>query len=99
MSEKGSANPCPKPIDFTNLTPYQYIGREGELYWTLSPQGKITRIPNILQLPGAPATAESTPSTIGRITLDMKRTGKRSAGKPHAAFDEAGAGNVAMGEL
>ena len=23
----------------------------------------------------------------------MKRVGKRSAGKPHAAFDEAGAGN------
>ncbi len=26
----------------------------------------------------------------------MKQTGKRSAGKPHAAFDVAGAGNVAM---
>ena len=36
---------------------------------------------------------------IGPITLDMKRTGKRSAGKPHAAFDVAGAGNVAMVEL
>lgn len=27
----------------------------------------------------------------------MKATGKRSAGKPHAAFDEAGAGNVVEG--
>jgi len=27
----------------------------------------------------------------------MKATGKRSAGKPHAAFDEAGAGNVVTG--
>ena len=53
----------------------------------------------VQQLPGAPATAESTPSTLGRITLDMKRTGKRSAGKPHAAFDVAGAGNVTMVEL
>jgi hypothetical protein len=33
---------------------------------------------------------------IGPITLDMKQTGKRSAGKPHAAFDVAGAGNVTM---
>jgi len=33
---------------------------------------------------------------IGLITLDRKQTGERSAGKPHAAFDVAGAGNVAM---
>ena len=33
---------------------------------------------------------------IGLITRDMNQTGKRSAGKPHAAFDVAGAGNVAM---
>ena len=33
---------------------------------------------------------------IGPITLNVKQTGKRSAGKPHAAFDVAGAGNVAM---
>jgi hypothetical protein len=33
---------------------------------------------------------------IGPITLDMKQTGKRSAGKPHAAFDVAGIGNVTM---
>jgi hypothetical protein len=26
----------------------------------------------------------------------MKQTGKRSAGKPHAAFDVAGTGNVTM---
>ena len=26
----------------------------------------------------------------------MKQTGKRSAGKPHAAFNVAGAGNVTM---
>ena len=33
---------------------------------------------------------------IGLITLGTKPTGKRSAGKPHAAFDVAGAGNVTM---
>jgi hypothetical protein len=30
---------------------------------------------------------------IGHITFDAKLTGKRSAGNPHAVFDEAGAGN------
>jgi hypothetical protein len=33
---------------------------------------------------------------IGLITPGTKPTGKRSAGKPHAAFDVAGAGNVTM---
>jgi hypothetical protein len=39
------------------------------------------------------ATVESTASQIGPIELNMKRTGKPGAGKPHAGFDEAGAGN------
>src|SRR6202043_3952079 len=39
--------------------------------------------------------AESRPSRIGLISLDMKHMGERSAGNPHAAFDVAGAGNVA----
>ncbi len=33
---------------------------------------------------------------IGPITRGMKQAGKRSAGKLHAAFDVAGAGNVTM---
>ncbi len=33
---------------------------------------------------------------IGPINLDMKQTGKRSAGNRPAAFDVAGAGNVTM---
>src|SRR5215475_16120318 len=53
----------------------------------------------VQRLPGAPPTAESAPNRIGPITLGVKRAGKRSAGKPHAAFDVAGAGNVAMVEL
>ena len=40
---------------------------------------------------------ESAPDVMGRITLDVKQAGKRSAGNPHAAFDEAGAGNVTRG--
>jgi len=31
---------------------------------------------------------------IGHINLGMKHIGKRSVGNPHAAFEEAGAGNV-----
>ena len=36
---------------------------------------------------------ESVCSLIGAISFDTNRTGKRSAGKPHAAFEEAGDGN------
>ena len=39
--------------------------------------------------------AESRPGRIGPISLGVKQTGERSAGNPHAAFDVAGAGNVA----
>src|SRR5271166_2934220 len=39
--------------------------------------------------------AESRSGRIGPISLEAKQTGERSAGNPHAAFDEAGAGNVA----
>jgi hypothetical protein len=37
---------------------------------------------------------ESVSSAIGHINLLKKLTGKRSAGNRHAAFDEAGAGDV-----
>ena len=48
--------------------------------------------------PSSPAAPiESAPSLRGPITLGTKGTGKRSAGKPQAAFDEAGAGNVSYG--
>lgn len=40
---------------------------------------------------------ESLSGTIGPINLDEKLSGKRSAGNSHAAFDEAGAGNVTKG--
>ena len=39
--------------------------------------------------------AESRPSRIGLISLDMKQMGARSAGNPHAACDVEGTGNVA----
>src|ERR1700730_17298393 len=38
-------------------------------------------------------TAESCPSAIGLINLTEKQAGERSAGNPHATFDEAGKGN------
>jgi hypothetical protein len=36
---------------------------------------------------------------IGPITLDAKQAGERSEGKPYAAFDVAGTGNVSMVEM
>ena len=39
--------------------------------------------------------AESRPSRIGPINLDVKQMGDRNAGNPHVAFDVAGAGDVA----
>ena len=41
--------------------------------------------------------SESLSGTIGPINLDEKLSGKRSAGNLHAAFDEAGAGDVTNG--
>ncbi len=40
---------------------------------------------------------ESAPGLLGPITLGAKHPEKRSAGNLHAAFDVAGAGNVARG--
>ena len=45
-------------------------------------------------LPSDLTSAESRSGRIGPIILEAKQTGERSAGNPHAAFDEAGAGNV-----
>ena len=49
----------------------------------------------VQRLQGSATAAESRPGRIGPISLGAKQTGERSAGNPHAAFDEAGAGNVA----
>src|ERR1700720_656584 len=46
-------------------------------------------------LPSGSTSAESRSGRIGPTILEAKQTGERSAGNPHAAFDEAGAGNVA----
>src|SRR5208283_624469 len=46
-------------------------------------------------LPSGSTSAESRSGRISPISLEAKQTGERSAGNPHAAFDEAGAGNVA----
>ncbi len=46
-------------------------------------------------LPRGSTRAESRSGRIGPIIFGAKQAGERSARKPHAAFDEAGAGNVA----
>ena len=42
--------------------------------------------------------AESTTSSNSHINLEMKLSGKPVAGKRHDGFDEAGTGNVGMGD-
>src|SRR3954447_10911422 len=46
---------------------------------------------------GGDAAAQSAAAAVGRISLGANRAGERSAGKPPAPFDVAGAGNVARG--
>ena len=55
----------------------------------------VRNLAAVQRLSGSARIAESRSSTIGPITLEVKQTGERSAGNPHAAFDVAGAGNVA----
>src|SRR5271155_5456751 len=55
-------------------------------------------VPNseaVQRLSSGSTSAESRSGRVGPITLGAKQTGERSARNPHAAFDEAGAGNVA----
>lgn len=54
----------------------------------------IQYLGTVFRLPGKVLRDESTASTISLISLGKKSTGERSAGKPHAAFDVAGVGNV-----
>ena len=74
-------------------------------FWGLSPETSGFRLgaveyavaarhPGAVQrLPGACRSADSPLGRIGPISSGTKQTGERSAGKPHAAFDAAGAGN------
>ena len=53
----------------------------------------------VQRLQGSVVYAESCLSTIGPITLEVNQTGERSAGNPHAAFDEALVDNDRSGIL
>jgi hypothetical protein len=55
----------------------------------------VRNLATVQWLQGSPTAVESRPGRIGPISLGLKQTGERSAGNLHAAFDEAGAGNVA----
>src|ERR1022692_1312094 len=55
----------------------------------------VRNIEAVQQLSGSAVRVESRPGRIGPISLGAKQTGERRAGNPHAAFDEAGTGNVA----
>ena len=51
----------------------------------------------ILRLSSGATGPRKCSQPIGPINLDVKATGKPSAGKRHAGFDEAGAGDVIRG--
>jgi hypothetical protein len=55
----------------------------------------VRNLAPVQRLPGSATVVESRSGRIGPISLEANQTGERSAGNPHAAFDEAGAGNVA----
>jgi hypothetical protein len=57
----------------------------------------ICGIWTLQRVPRRATDANSTPGTIGLITLGVKSAGKPGAGKRHAGFAVAGAGNVIMG--
>src|ERR1700746_924488 len=57
--------------------------------------GAVRHSRAVQRLSSATRQAESRPSRIGPISLDMKQMGERSAGNPHAAFDVEGTGDVA----
>jgi hypothetical protein len=55
----------------------------------------VRNLAAVQRLPGSATEVESRFSRIGPISLEKKQTGERSAVNPPAAFDVAGAGNVA----
>jgi hypothetical protein len=55
----------------------------------------VRNLAAVQRLPGSATEVESRSGRIGPISLEKKQTGERSAVNPPAAFDVAGAGNVA----
>ncbi len=80
------------PIDLQDLSQGIYIKGKAELSWSSCVRISVGRSGVGL---GRRPTVESDSDLIGPINLDAKCAGKRSAGNPHAAFEEAGAGNGA----
>ena len=80
------------PTDLQDLSQRIYIKGKAELSWgscvRLSVGGSGVCL-------GQRSMVESNLDLIGPINLDAKCAGKRSAVNPHAAFEEAGAGNGA----
>jgi hypothetical protein len=85
-------------VNLQDLTRRIYLKAKAEKSWQglrLEAVEYAMAAAAVQRLQGSLAKAESRPSTIGPITLDAKQAGERKAGNPYAAFDVAGAGNVA----
>jgi len=81
--------------DLQDLRRRIYVKAKAEPSWRFWVYVRLPRSDRASAGNDGVGSAESRPSRIGLISLDMKQMGERSAGKPHAAFDVAGAGNVA----
>ena len=78
------------PIHLQDLRRRIYVKAKAELSWDSCVRLSVGRSGVGL---GRTPTVENNSDLIGPINLDAKCAGKRSPGNPHAAFEEAGAGN------
>jgi hypothetical protein len=90
MRCEGRGEMIKAPTDLQELSQRIYIKGKAELSWGSCARLSVGRSGVGL---GRRPRVESNSDLIGPINLDAKCAGKRSAGNPHAAFEEAGAGN------
>jgi hypothetical protein len=92
MRCEGRGEMIKAPTDLQELSQRIYIKGKAESSWGSSVRLSVGGSGVCL---GRRSMVESNSDLIGPIKLDAKCAGKRSAVNPHAAFEEAGAGNGA----
>jgi hypothetical protein len=92
MRCEGRGEMIKAPTDLQELSQRIYIKGKAESSWGSSVRLSVGGSGVCL---GRRSMVESNSDLIGPIKLDAKCAGKRSAVNPHAAFEEAGAGDGA----
>ena len=100
VNKRGRGEMTKSPITLQELRRRIYVKAKAEKSWRFfAPRFRLeamdVRDCRTVRLPSSISRrfAERRPGSIGHITLRGKCAGARSAGKPHAACDVAGAGN------